>query len=88
MEEREDFQEQNRIAGEETDRSTETEGLEENLAKLREIISRLESGKLDLSESLREFENGVALVRRSKEQLDSAEKRLQVLTEEGTVHDL
>jgi exodeoxyribonuclease VII small subunit len=54
------------------------------LARLEEIVRRLESEDLDLDEALRLFEDGVERLRRAREQLAGAEARVrQVLTERG-----
>ena len=57
-----------------------TEGsFEESLKRLGEIVDALEKGELPLEESLRLFEEGVALSRLTQSKLDSAEKRIEVL---------
>jgi exodeoxyribonuclease VII small subunit len=49
------------------------------LERLHEIVERLESGELDLEESLVLFEEGVRLSRASQARLNSAEKRIEEL---------
>ncbi len=49
------------------------------IKRLTEIVSTLERGDLPLEESLRLFEEGVALSRVSQRRLDSAEKRVEQL---------
>ncbi len=53
------------------------------LAKLEGIVDRLESGELPLEEALAAFEEGVALSRRCAGELDAAERRIEVLVEQG-----
>lgn len=53
------------------------------LAKLEEVVDRLEQGDLELEASLAAFEEGVRLSRRCASQLDSAEQRIEVLMREG-----
>jgi len=53
---------------------------EQALAKLTELVGRLESGELPLEESVAAFEQGVQLSRRCEALLDQAEQRLQVLS--------
>jgi exodeoxyribonuclease VII small subunit len=56
------------------------------LEQLADIVARLESGGLGLSESIDAYERGVALVRRLHEELAAAEERVSVLVridEEG-----
>ncbi|HKJ83349.1 MAG TPA: exodeoxyribonuclease VII small subunit [Mariprofundaceae bacterium] len=55
---------------------------EEALARLTELVEKLESGQLPLEESVAAFEEGVKLSRRCESLLDGAEQRLQVLGEE------
>jgi exodeoxyribonuclease VII small subunit len=55
------------------------ERFDELLTKLRSIVERLESGNLTLEDSLRHFEDGMALCRRGAEILDGAEKRVETL---------
>jgi len=55
---------------------------EQALERLNILVSKLESGKLPLEESVTAFEEGVKLTRRCETLLDSAEQRLQVLGEE------
>jgi exodeoxyribonuclease VII small subunit len=49
------------------------------LERLHQIVERLESGELDLEESLVLFEEGVRLSRASQARLNSAEKRIEEL---------
>jgi len=73
-------------APENSPQSAETAGFEESLGQLAELVARLESGGLGLSESIDAYERGVAIVRQLHEQLSSAEERVSVLVridEEG-----
>ena len=58
---------------------------EESLTRLEDIVSKLESGNIQLEESLTLFEEGVKLSRLCKKKLDEAEKKVQILmkTSEG-----
>jgi exodeoxyribonuclease VII small subunit len=49
------------------------------LSRLRALVERLESGNLALEDSLRFFEDGMALCRQGATVLDKAEKRVEVL---------
>jgi exodeoxyribonuclease VII small subunit len=53
---------------------------EDCLARLEQIVSRLEAGNLPLEESLAIFEEGVGLARSCSRYLEDAEKRIEVLT--------
>lgn len=55
------------------------ERFDELLTKLRGLVERLESGNLSLEDSLKHFEDGMALCRRGAEILDGAEKRVETL---------
>ena len=55
---------------------------EDWLARLEQIVSRLEAGNLPLEESLKIFEEGVALARSCAGYLEEAEKRIEVLTKD------
>lgn len=52
---------------------------EEAVARLEQIVRAMEEGKLSLDDSLRAFEEGIALVRFCNGRLDSAEQRVRIL---------
>ena len=52
---------------------------EVSLARLGEIVEKLESGELALERSLELFEEGVRLARTSQARLDHAERRVEEL---------
>ena len=54
-------------------------GFDQILARLREVVIRLESGELSLEQSLVIYEEGVQLARRGQQMLASAEKRVEIL---------
>jgi len=56
---------------------------EKALERLEEIAQGLEAGDLELEAALAVFEEGAGLVRRCAEQLREAERRIEVLTQEG-----
>ena len=56
---------------------------ESALAELESIVKELEQGNLALEQSLRLFERGVELSRYCHTRLDAAERRIEVLTEQG-----
>lgn len=57
------------------------EGFETDLAKLEEIVRRLEEGNLSLDESLKLYEDGVAAYRRCHKTLGEAELKVRKLVE-------
>jgi len=61
-------------------------GFDQILARLREVVVRLESGELSLEQSLQVYEEGVQLARKGQQLLSSAEKRVEILVSaSGTV---
>jgi len=54
-------------------------GFDQILLRLREVVTRLESGELSLEQSLLVYEEGVQLARRGQQLLASAEKRVEIL---------
>ncbi len=67
----------------ETGSAAEELGFEAALDRLEGLVDRLEDGDLPLEQALAIFEDGVALTRRCAEQLEHAERRIEVLTREG-----
>ena len=53
---------------------------EQSLARLEQIVGQLESGSLPLEESLKVFEEGIALARHCARYLEDAERRIELLT--------
>jgi exodeoxyribonuclease VII small subunit len=53
---------------------------EEALKKLEKIISELEGGDLSLDEAMRLYQDGVELSRACNQRLESAKKKIEVLT--------
>ena len=58
---------------------------EESLKKLEKIVEKLEDGKVNLDDSIKSFEEGVALVKECQKQLSEAEIKIQTLLEDGNV---
>jgi exodeoxyribonuclease VII small subunit len=54
---------------------------EKNLARLEEIVHKLESDKLDLNASLGLFEEGIELLRQAGEELNESEAKVKELIE-------
>ena len=55
---------------------------EDALVRLEQIVSQLEAGNLPLEESLKVFEEGIALARHCARYLEEAEKRIEILTKD------
>ena len=58
---------------------------EESLKKLEKIVEKLEDGNVNLDDSIKSFEEGVALVKECQKQLREAEIKIQTLLEDGNV---
>jgi len=56
-----------------------TKNFEESMARLEEIVRTLENGSATLDESLKLYEEGIALVRVCSSKLDDAEKKIKLL---------
>ena len=52
-------------------------------ARLEEIVKLLENGNSSLDESLKLYEEGIALVRFCNQSLDNAEKRIKMLVSDS-----
>ncbi|MBI1845460.1 MAG: exodeoxyribonuclease VII small subunit [Candidatus Rokubacteria bacterium] len=57
---------------------------EDCLTRLEQTVTALETGNLSLEESLKVFEEGVALSRHCAKYLDEAERRLEILAKDET----
>lgn len=63
--------------------NNEDMNFEEAMAKLDKIAVELESGKLTLEESVSKFEEGMNISKKCSEILDSAEKKITILINNG-----
>jgi exodeoxyribonuclease VII small subunit len=59
------------------------EKFEESMKRLEEIVNSLETGDLSLEDSLKIFEEGMALVGTCSKKLEAAEKKVTLLVKEG-----
>jgi exodeoxyribonuclease VII small subunit len=55
------------------------------ITELESIIKKLEEGELTLEQSLELYERGVTLSRYCHGRIEQAEKRIEILTEGGTL---
>ena len=67
---------------------TSEPSFEQILARLQQVVERLESGELPLEESLSAFEEGIHLSRLGSERLDAAERRVEELLADGSTRPL
>ncbi len=58
------------------------------MAELESIVQQLEQGDLSLDASLAQFERGIALVKQSQQQLQSAEQKVQLLLQQQQQENL
>jgi len=56
---------------------------EDNLNRLEGIVKKMESGELSLEDSLKTFEEGIKLYRLCAQKLDEAERRVEILLQQG-----
>lgn len=63
-----------------------TGSFEDNLLEIDEIIEKLESGNLTLTDSIKEYENAMKLLKKSSDLLNKAEgKILKVIENNGEI---
>lgn len=56
---------------------------ETTLSKLEDIVKKLESGNVGLSESLELYEEGISLSKSCKELLENAKQKIEVIKNEN-----
>ena len=56
---------------------------EKTLAKLESVIAKLETGELSLEESIRQFEQGTALLKDCNKVLNEAEQKVKILSQKN-----
>jgi len=54
---------------------------EASLKKLEQIVRELESGDVSLNDSLLRFEEGIDLYKKCRQTLESAEKKIKILSD-------
>jgi exodeoxyribonuclease VII small subunit len=57
---------------------------EQAIERLEHLIERIESGEIGLEESLKEYETGMALIRRCRSVLAAAETKIAELTADAS----
>ncbi len=63
------------------EKTVENMTFEECMNELNDLVSRLESGELDLDESLKVYERAVKIRARCRSILDDAERKVQTIME-------
>lgn len=61
--------------------------LEESFEKLEEILEALESREITLEESFQAYAKGMELLKQCNEKIDTVEKKMQLINEEGELSD-
>lgn len=64
-------------------KKVENLNFEEAMQELELIVEKMESGELALEDALKRFERGIALARASREKLDAAQQRVEILTSQN-----
>ncbi len=54
---------------------------ERHVATLEKIVTAMEGGELSLEEGLRQYEQGITLIRKCQKALDIAEQKVRILSE-------
>lgn len=58
-----------------------TTPFESSLKELEKIVRELESGEVSLDESLKKFESGIELYKKCRSTLETAEKKIKILSD-------
>jgi len=61
----------------------EKKTFEQSMAKLEEIVRRLETGDVSLDDSLKAFEKGIGYVRECEKKLDEAKGKIEKLVKQA-----
>lgn len=61
--------------------------LEENFEKLDEMLKSLESRDITLEDSFSLYQQGMELIRQCNDKIDTIEKRMKIMNEEGELVD-
>lgn len=64
-----------------------TQNLEELLASLEDVVERLEQGETTLEESFGLYKEGVTLLKQCSDTIDTVEKSVLALDENGELHE-
>lgn len=65
----------------------ETPGLEELFARLEQITADMEQADITLEQSFALYHEGMQLLQQCNETIDAVEKSVQVLNENGEMHE-
>ncbi len=60
---------------------------EEKIKRLEEIVEKIESSDIELTDSIKLFEEGAKLSKDCQGALDDAEKKVKILVSDGTLKE-
>jgi exodeoxyribonuclease VII small subunit len=60
---------------------------EQAIKELTEIVSKIEQGQISLQDSLEQYEKGMALIKKCRQILSNAEKRIEKISEDKLLQD-
>lgn len=66
---------------------TKQPSLEENFARLEELIGELDRDDIPLEEAFRAYSAGMAVLKQCNDQIDRVEKQVLKITEEGQLEE-
>ena len=66
---------------------TRQPSLEENFARLEELIGELDRDDIPLEEAFRAYSAGMAVLKQCNDQIDRVEKQVLKITEEGQLEE-
>lgn len=61
--------------------------LEESFEQLEELLCRLENREITLEESFSVYQQGMELLKNCNNKIDRVEQKMQILDEEGELHE-
>lgn len=63
------------------------QSIDEMLLELDQILNQMENEDLSLEETFSFYEKGIRQIQQCKRELDQVEKKMQILTSEGTLEE-
>ena len=67
--------------------NVEEQSIDEMLLKLDQILQQMENEDLTLEETFAFYEQGINQIKECRKELDQVEKKMQILTSEGTLEE-
>lgn len=69
------------------EKNTETPALEDMFTDLEEVIGKMEGTDITLEQSFELYNQGMELLKKCNQAIDSVEKKVLVLDEDGDTHE-